>query len=155
MFLLENILNKLPLIVFLLRTQSFAMVKEFQDLKKQFKHASIAVIEDTQPTLLVTATATYIPIDQFKIIFNEIKLIFDKRQLTVFHQPSMEWYFVDWKERMFEVGLNKHVKILPPDEVFRQSVKIGRNKINEAYPQGKFHQMEILYAESLLDAIAL
>lgn len=141
------------------------MVENYQERRKEFKHASIDIVEAQQPTLLVTATATYIPIDQFKSIFNEIahwvqryniqKLIFDKRQLTVFHQPSMEWYFVDWKERMFNVGLTRHVKILPRDEVFRQSVKIGRNKINEAFPNGKFHTMEILYAETLEEAIAL
>lgn len=141
------------------------MVKEYSERQRKFKHASIAVVKADQATLLVTATTTYIPIDQFKAIFNEIgfwvaelkiqKLIFDKRELTVFHQPSMEWYFVDWKERMLEIGLTRHVKILPPDEVFRQSVRIGRNKINDTYPNGKFHTMEILYAESLEEAIAL
>ncbi len=140
------------------------MVENSPGRKKEFRHGSISVVPCNQPTLLVTATTTYIPIDQFKLIFNEIgewvqelgiqKLIFDKRQLTVFHQPSMEWYFVDWKERMFDFDLNIHVKILPQDEVFRQSVKIGRNKINEAYPHGRFHQMEISYAESLDEAIA-
>lgn len=73
---------------------------EYQLKQKDFKHASLQVVESRQATLLVTATATYIPIEQFKSIFNEItqwveqlniqKLIFDKRQLTVFHQPSME-----------------------------------------------------------------
>lgn len=140
-------------------------MKDYQERKKEFKHASVAVVKADQAILLVTATTRYIPIDQFKAIFNEIglwvedlkiqKLIFDKRQLTVFHQPSMEWYFVDWKERMLEIGLTRHVKILPPDEVFRQSVKIGRNKINDTFPNGKFHTMEILYAESLEEAIAL
>lgn len=132
---------------------------------RDFKHASITLVEANEPTLLVTATASYIPIDQFKSIFQEIatwveqfgirKLIFDKRQLTVFHQPSMEWYFVEWKEKMYNAGLTRHIKILPPDEVFRQSVKIGRNKINEAFPNGKFHTIEILYAESLIEAISL
>lgn len=138
-----------------------------QDLekKKEFKHASINLVKVDEPTLLVTATATYIPIDQFKNIFNEIaiwvkehgirKLIFDKRQLSVFHQPSMEWYFVEWKEQMFDLGLTRHVKILPADEVFRQSVKIGRNKINEGFPHGRFHKMDIRYAESVEQAIAL
>jgi hypothetical protein len=141
------------------------MLTDYQEKQKEFKHATICAVKAHQPTLLVTATTTYIPIDQFKAIFNEIglwvsdlkiqKLIFDKRQLTVFHQPSMEWYFVDWKEQMFDLGLVRHVKILPPDEVFRQSVRIGRNKINEAFPDRKFHTMEILYAESLQEAIML
>ncbi|MBC8111063.1 MAG: hypothetical protein H7Y04_08400 [Verrucomicrobia bacterium] len=141
------------------------MLENYLDTIKEFKHAIITRIDKDPFALLVAATATYIPIDQFKVIFHEIgkivekdkitKLIFDKRQLTVFHQPSMEWYFVEWKEKMFDLGLTKHVKILPDDEIFRQSVKIGRNKINETFPNGKFHQMDILYAESIEQAIKL
>lgn len=141
------------------------MLHEYLEMVKEFKHASIRFHNGEQPTLIVTATTSYIPIDQFKHIFGEIgvivpdlkikKLIFDKRRLTVFHQPSMAWYFVEWKENMFDLGLTRHVKILPADEVFRQSVKIGRNKINDAFPNGKFHKMEIHYAESLEEAISL
>lgn len=112
---------------------------------------------------VVEALATYIPIEQFKEIFMAIgdlvkkekitKLVFDKRKLTVFHQPSMEWYFVEWKEKMYDLGLKVHRKILPKDDVFRQSVKIGREKINSLYPNGKFKLMDIGYAETLEDAI--
>lgn len=132
---------------------------------QEFKQAQLALVQGEPNTLVVTATASYIPMDQFRLIFNRIgdfvkshqivKLIFDKRQLRVFHQPSMEWYFVEWKDMMFELGLTKHIKILPNDEVFRQSVKIGRKKINELYPNGKFHQLSILYAESLEEALIL
>jgi hypothetical protein len=132
---------------------------------QEFKQAQLALVQGEPKTLVVTATASYIPMDQFRLIFNRIgdfvkshqivKLIFDKRQLRVFHQPSMEWYFVEWKDMMFELGLTKHIKILPNDEVFRQSVKIGRKKINELYPNGKFHQLSILYAESLEEALIL
>jgi hypothetical protein len=141
------------------------MLENHVNIIKEFKHAIIAQVEKAPFTLLVAATTTYIPMEQFKVIFNEIgkivesekitKLIFDKRELTVFHQPSMEWYFVEWKEKMFDLGLTKHIKILPDNEVFRQSVKIGRNKINESFPDGKFHKMEILYAESIEEATNL
>jgi hypothetical protein len=130
---------------------------------QSFKHALIKSVDSHPHTLIVEATATYIPIDEFKEIFNSIgdivqarpitKLIFDKRKLSVFHQPSMEWYFVEWKEQMFELGLKTHRKILPADEIFRQSVKIGREKIKAAYPNGKFTQMDIQYAETIQDAI--
>ena len=132
---------------------------------QEFKQAQLALVQGEPKTFVVTATASYIPMDQFRLIFNRIgdfvkshqivKLIFDKRQLRVFHQPSMEWYFVEWKNEMFELGLTKHIKILPNDEVFRQSVKIGRKKINELYPNGKFHQLSILYAETLEEALML
>lgn len=128
--------------------------------KKKFKHAVIYVAQDFKNVAVVKATAAYIPFDQFKEIFDFLgdltakekitKLVFDKRELSVFHQPSMEWYFVEWKERMFKLGLNIHRKILPKDEVFRQSVKIGREKINKSHPNGKFKLMDIKYAETLM-----
>jgi hypothetical protein len=130
---------------------------------KDFKHAVISIAETSKTVAIVEAKTEYIPIGDFKKIFEAIgevvkdkgitKLVFDKRNLTVFHQPSMEWYFTEWKEQMFALGLKTHRKILPKNEVFRQSVKIGRDKINNAFPQGKFHQMDIGYAETLEDAI--
>lgn len=132
--------------------------------KKKFRHAVVSVVQDAPEIVVVEATSNYIPIDQFKEIFNFIgqlvkqekvsKLIFDKRKLTVFHQPSMEWYFVEWKEQMFHLGLSVHRKILPNDQVFQQSVKIGREKIDRSYPNGKFHAMDIGYAQTLEEAIA-
>jgi hypothetical protein len=132
--------------------------------KKKFKNAIVSVVKENPRVAVVEATSSYIPIEQFKEVFNFIgdlvtrekitKLIFDKTKLSVFHQPSMEWYFVEWKEQMFYQGLSIHRKILPKDEVFRQSVKIGREKINKMFPQGKFHQMDIGYSETLEGAIA-
>ena len=131
--------------------------------RKRLRHAVVFAVQDSPETTVVQAISNYIPIEQFKEIFNFIgelverehvkRLVFDKRNLTVFHQPSMEWYFVEWKEKMYDHGLTVHRKILPVDRVFRQSVKIGREKINKAYPNGKFHQMDIAYAETLEDAI--
>jgi hypothetical protein len=132
--------------------------------EQSFKHAILKSVEANPQTLILEATASYIPIEQFKEIFNVIgsivkeknitKLIFDKQKLTVFHQPSMEWYFVEWKERMFDLGLKTHRKILPQDDVFRQSVRIGREKIKSTFPNGKYTEMDIQYADTLEDAIA-
>lgn len=130
---------------------------------KQFKHTQISGVRNQPHILIVEARSTYIPIEHFKETFNFIgelvekrqisKLIFDKRKLSVFHQPSMEWYFTEWKEQMFNKGLTTHRKILPQDEVFRQSVKIGREKINNQFPNGKFKLMDIAYAENIEQAI--
>jgi hypothetical protein len=135
------------------------MIKE-----KEFKHGSIYLLPQQPSVAVVEATTNYIPLEQFKEIFTFIgelafkkkitKLIFDKRKLSVFHQPSMEWYFVEWKEKMFDAGLKTHRKILPQDDVFRQSVRIGRDKINKTYPSKKFNQMDIQYAESIEEALS-
>ncbi|MDX1627126.1 MAG: hypothetical protein R3345_00420 [Fulvivirga sp.] len=131
-------------------------------LQESFNNAEVYVVE-SKPVAVVKAIGSYITIEEFKKIFNKIgeivvkkgikKLVFDKRALNVFHQPSMEWYFVEWKEKMFDLGLKTHRKILPEDDVFRQSVKIGRDQINKKYPEGKFHEMDIQYFENLADAI--
>ncbi len=131
--------------------------------KKKFKSATVFTVKGMLEVAVVEATSTYIPIDQFKEVFTYIgelaasekieKLVFDKRKLSVFHQPSMEWYFVEWKDKMFDIGLKTHRKILPKDEVFRQSVKIGRQKINSTYPNAKFNLMDIAYFEAVDEAI--
>lgn len=131
--------------------------------KKISKCAKVEVLENQKDVCIITATANYIPINEFKEIFDYIgtlvevenirKLIFDKRSLTVFHQPSMEWYFVEWKEKMYDMGLKTHRKILPEDEIFRTSVKIGRQKIEANYPEGKYLLMDIQYADSVEEAI--
>lgn len=132
------------------------------NIEKTFKNAEVYTVKSSH-TALVRATGTYITIDEFKKVFEYIgelveknkitKLVFDKTKLSVFHQPSMEWYFVEWKEKMYELGLKTHRKILPNDPVFRQSVKIGREQIAMKHPKGKFNLMDIGYAESLEDAI--
>lgn len=131
--------------------------------EKAFKHANVHSVAGMPHVVVVEATAAYIPLEPFKEIFNFVgdivhqrnivKLIFDKRKLSVFHQPSMEWYFIDWKERMYDSGLTVHRKILPSDDVFRQSVRIGRDKISKAYPEKKFNKMDIQYSESLEQAL--
>ena len=132
-------------------------------LFKAMKHAKIMLVENKPEIVVLEATTGYIPIGQFKEIFGVItslvkeknitKLIFDKRTLKVFHQPSMEWYFVTWKEEVYDLGLQTHRKILPEDAIFRHSVKIGREKIKAEHPNGKYTLMSIEYAETIDEAI--
>jgi hypothetical protein len=132
-------------------------------LKKTFDYSRIELLSADHTIGVITATSEYIPINDFKEAFNHItaltkeegitKLIFDKRNLRVFHQPSMEWYFIEWKEKVYDLGLRTHRKILPDDPIFRQSVKLGREKIAEKFPNGKYKLMDIQYAENLDSAI--
>lgn len=113
---------------------------------------------------LVKAKASYIPIEEFKKCFEALgdyiienqnieKLIFDKRNLSVFDQDSMVWYFVKWKAEMVGCGLTVHRKLLPDDDVFTESVKLGREKLAREYPDAAFHDLDIKYAKSLIEAI--
>ncbi len=134
-------------------------------IAEKFKHAELHVWKEKK-ILLIRATATYIPIEEFKEIFTKAseiigkerltKTIFDKTKLTVFHQPSMEWYFVVWKEELLvKYGVKMHRKILPTDNVFIQSVKLGRMKIEKTYPNGKYKELDIQYANSVEEAVEM
>lgn len=117
---------------------------------KKFKHATLYCIESHPGVGLIQADTSYIPIEQFKEIFEFMegmirekkitKLIFDKRKLRVFHQPSMEWYFVEWKEKMAAYGLVNHIKILPDDKVFAKALCWVVNKsISDILKPGFIH----------------
>jgi hypothetical protein len=56
-------------------------------------------------------------------------------------------------EEMFQLLLKTHRKILPQDNVFRQSVKIGREKIKMENPSLNTEKMDIQYKETLEEAI--
>ena len=92
-------------------------------------------------TLLCIVKTSYIPMADFQVTFNKMealtkghtitRMVFDKSKLTTFHQPSMEWYHVHWKEKMYERGLKIYRKILPANEFFVQSVQAGRQNIRK------------------------
>jgi hypothetical protein len=127
------------------------------------KYASVSYHE-TSKTLLVTCKTSFIPEQEFKVIFGKCaelvkksgvnKMIFDKRSLTVFHQPSMEWYHLVWKKEMMLYGLKSYRKLLPEDRIFRKSVEIGRAKILKEHPENILGQLDIRYCESLEEAEA-
>ncbi len=126
------------------------------------KHAVISFIPSKQ-IAICSVTAAYIPISDFKAIFSKVgemvkkenitKFIFDKRKMTVFHQPSMEWYHLNWKEDMYKVGLKKHRKLLPDDKLFEQSVITGRKKITRENPSFNYNKYDIMYCLSMEEAI--
>jgi hypothetical protein len=137
-------------------------VRDSYQLVQAFGYADIYLIKD-QSILVIEATSAYIPVDEFKKIFAKAavavqengiqKVVFDKRALEVFHQPSMEWYFTAWKEELLDHGMKTHRKLLPSDFAFRQSVKIGRMRISEKYPDLRTDKMDIQYVESLEEAV--
>lgn len=136
--------------------------RERLDLQAEFDHSDIFLVED-KPILIIKASDTYIPIEEFKELFAKAtelirerkikKVIFDKRRLQVFHQPSMEWYYVYWKDALFEEGVKSHRKLLPNDQVFQKNVELGKAKIMEKYPRIRINEMDIRYYDTLQDAI--
>ena len=115
-------------------------------------------------TIVCEAIHEYMPQDDFKILFTSISnyiakyrpetFVFDKRALKAFHQPSMEWYFTEWKSDMSKLyGLKKHRKLLPNTSWFALAVKAGRAELAKKYPDGEFHNLDIQYKNSVVEAI--
>lgn len=111
------------------------------------------------------AEADYIPIKQFKQLFQMLtdeieggegdfhKFIFDKRALRTFHQPSMKWYFTEWKTAMLEHGLNKHFKILPDLPYFVKAVEAARKPLLKKYPEDVLKALRIEYYDDVESAV--
>ena len=133
-----------------------------QDVETRF--ASVSYLEE-EKFVICELTAEYVPIVPFQEIFHRIsalvqegyneKFIFDKRALRAFHQPSMEWYYVVWKQNMLQHGLRKHRKILPEEAWFRKMVMIAKDQIQQQFPDGVMDQLDIRYCDSLVEAIAV
>lgn len=116
-------------------------------------------------SLICVCKSPYIPIEAFKEIFRKIEavfeadetlsnFIFDKRSLRSFHQPSMEWYFVNWKLSMLQkFGLERHYKILPDETWFKKCVEAGKHQIFEKYGKAKFDPLHIEYIESIEEGL--
>jgi hypothetical protein len=107
----------------------------------------------------------YVPIEDFKLTFEKIseiikggnfeKFIFDKRALRAFHQPSMEWYFLVWKEEMLRYGVIKHRKILPEEKWFEKMVMIAKEQLMKNNPDNVIEKLDIKYCNSIEEAISL
>jgi hypothetical protein len=120
--------------------------------------------KDSQ-TLIITAKSGFITEEEFKGTFNELevfirknkvdKLIFDMRRLSVFHLPSMEWYYMEWKPKVAAFGLKKHYKLLPDNEIFRMRVEIGRKKLFRKYAENLLFGIDVKYLESIEEALLL
>lgn len=142
---------------------------ELNELSVQFeklyekKYGAIYLLKD-QKIMICELKQDYVPIEKFKKIFailgehirehKTTKFIFDKRNLRIFHQPSMEWYFLIWKAEMLKEGLSVHRKILPENDLsFKEAVLAGRAQITANNPNNIIDQLDIQYSESIKEAI--
>ncbi|MFT4855634.1 MAG: hypothetical protein ACI9UV_000812 [Algoriphagus sp.] len=143
-------------------TQIPTKTKDFT-LAFEVRYARV-LVSPAKRIIICELLADYIPMDDFKVIFNQIgdivkagyyeKFIFDKRSLRAFHQPTMEWYFIHWKKDMLEYGVTKHRKILPLEKWFEKMVQIAKLQIFQNYPDNIIDKLDIQYCDSIEEAIA-
>ena len=120
-------------------------------------------VHEEKQVIACVMVADYIPITKFKQLFemmaDEIreghftKFVFDKSALRTFHQPSMKWYFTEWKTEMLQYGLHKHYKVLPDLDYFRRSVEAARKPLLAKYPKEILAQLKIEYFETVEEAV--
>ena len=119
---------------------------------------------DEEDDFLICETrTTYLPVEEFVEFFESMtplikqhrikKFIFDKRSLRAFHQPTMEWYFVEWKQKLIDFGLTVHRKILPDECWFQKAVEAGRSSIEKSHLEFPFDKLDIQYFDSIEDCI--
>jgi len=135
--------------------------KQFKRIRKS-RYAEV-YYSDQLKTIVCLATQPYIPINRFRRLFNRMArfikknpvelFIFDKRALETFDQPSMEWYFTDWKPRMAEFGLTTYRKILPAAEWFAQAVEAGKADIKRKMPDNPAFGYDIQYTNDYAEAL--
>jgi hypothetical protein len=126
------------------------------------KHAQASYLPDQQIVLLKLLTS-YVPFEDFKQVLEQVEdfaarekvsaMILDKSSLRIFNQPSMEWYYITWKERMLDKGLKTYRKILPQDRLFEESVKIGRERIIRENPGFDISKFDIQYCKNIEEAL--
>ncbi len=119
-------------------------------------------VRESDKIIVCILTSEYVPIEDFRLIFQKIgalvvtyqitKFIFDKRSLRTFHQPSMEWYYMDWKTEMLAHGLKHHRKILPNLQWFVKAVEVAKIPLFEKMPQTLIDSLDIKYCTSISEA---
>lgn len=137
-------------------------------LKRQFKRSyngkyGRIYTDDKNGVLLCQVVHPYIPIADFRSLFERMtslarkrkfnRFIFDKRALKSFDQPSMEWYFTEWKAEMLTLGVKTHRKILPPEKWFEHAVIAGRADIRKKHPNAVAFGLDIQYCDSIVEAV--
>jgi hypothetical protein len=141
---------------------SSVLLSDLLEVHYLSKHATISYNTELK-FVLCQATASYIPMAECQEIFERAgeliirekltKCIYDERNLVAFHLPSMEWLYLVWKEKMSKHGLVAHRKLLPNDRQFEHLVNMGRRKILRENPWFAFEKYDILYCNSLEEAI--
>ncbi|WP_421873214.1 hypothetical protein [Marinoscillum sp.] len=120
-------------------------------------------IHTDKKTIACAINKDYVPITRFKEIFEMLadeiksgdysKFVFDKSKLRTFHQPSMKWYFTEWKTEMIHHGVTKHFKVLPELDYFKRAVEAARKPLLAKYPKELLAQLRIEYFESVEEAV--
>ncbi len=136
------------------------------DAELLFTNKYMNIFFDSKNEVLFCITnIDFVPEEDFRLIFERVaqeidkknikKVIFDKRTLKIFDQPSMVWYHIIWKVAVkAKNGMVTYRKLLPNDADFRLSVEIGKKHLQLMDASFSFADFDIQYVDNLEDALA-
>jgi len=147
-----------------METQEMLQIGDKKFTQIYESHFANSFVEESGDTLLCILKAEYVPIAEFKMLFENMMetvktgkittFIFDKRSLRTFHQPSMEWYYLEWKTEAVKYGLCYHRKILPDLKWFVKAVEIAKKGLDSRLSIEVRNKLEIRYVDTLEQAVS-
>jgi|GEM_PF-7004584 len=127
------------------------------------RYATVSFIPASE-TAIVSIHGAFIPMTEYQQTLEKIgelvkqekvhKLIVDARQLVAYHQPSVEWSFLNWKREMSTYGLNSYRYVVPNSGEYRKNLENGIQKIRRDHPDTDLlDRMDLAYCRSLEEAV--
>ncbi len=115
-------------------------------------------------TAIVSIHGAFIPMTDYQQTLEKLgelvrqekvhKLIVDAQQLVAYHQPSVEWSFLNWKREMRNHGLTSYRYVLPNGGEYRKNLENGIRKIRRDHPNMEvLDRMDLTYCHSLEEAV--
>ncbi len=115
-------------------------------------------------TIICEVLESYTEIEDFKAMLKKKaelieeygcdRFVFDKRAIRGFHQPTMEWYYLEWKPEMHRrFGLRVHRKLFTDEVWFLKCLQAGRAEIKRRDPGSIVHTMDIKVVQSIEESI--
>ncbi|MGF1532453.1 MAG: hypothetical protein ACFCUI_02020 [Bernardetiaceae bacterium] len=143
--------------------EDLKVIQERFTLKHEDEVSRIYTGNDSN-VIICQMLQSYTEIDNFKaMLYKKAELIeqygcdlfvFDKRSIRGFHQPSMEWYYLEWKPEMYRrFGLRVHRKLFTTETWFLKCIEAGRAEIKRRDPGSIVHTMDITIVDTIAQAI--
>lgn len=81
------------------------------------------------------------------------QLVIDRRNMFTLHFPSLEWFYSVWLPHMIKLGVRTLHIILPENELFRFSLKLGKDKILKKNPELSHQSFSPHFHKTLQEAL--
>jgi hypothetical protein len=128
----------------------------------QGKYATVTFLPANE-TAIFRIHGAFIPMTDYQAALDKLselvqqdkvqKLVVDAPKLVAYHQPSVEWSFVNWKKRMEPHGLRQYRYVLPDSGEYRRSLQDGLRKIGREHPDTGIDRLDLAYCRTLDEAV--